>query len=536
MKVFISWSGDISHQVANVLHEWLPFVIQSLEPYVSSEDIDKGARWFPEISKELEDSSYGILCITKDNPDAAWLNFEAGALSKSVDRSRVAPFLFGIERSEIKEGPIAQFQSTTFDEADVKKLVRSLNTAADAPLSENRLNHTFETWWPKLKSQLDEIEGASNSQGRDAKTSFQTAQQIEEVKNLVKELSENVASFQGDSSASPIARAIAAAVRLQQQGKIEEAVEKWRSIANIAGEEDRQLQARAWFSIGYLREEGDDLEAVIDAYTTAIQMNPDSAAAYTNRGVAKARLSQYAAAVVDFDQAIRLKPEYALAYSNRGSAKSELSQHAAAVVDFDQAIRLEPEYALAYYNRGKVKNDLGQYAAAVVDFDQAIRLKPDLVEAYDSCGVAKSKLGQHAAAVADFDQAIRLKPDNAVAYNNRGIAKNDLGQHAAAVADFDQAIRLEPDNAVVYNNRGEVNETIGQYQAALADFDRVIELAPDNAEAYHHRAITKKNLGHINEAREDCQKALDLAQEADNEGLVTTVQSTLSQFDNNEEP
>lgn len=41
MKVFISWSGNKSHKVAMIFREWLPSVIQSLEPYVSSEDIDK---------------------------------------------------------------------------------------------------------------------------------------------------------------------------------------------------------------------------------------------------------------------------------------------------------------------------------------------------------------------------------------------------------------------------------------------------------------------------------------------------------------
>ena len=106
MKVFLSWSGDISHKVAVALRDWLPSVIQSLEPYVSSEDIDKGARWSTDIAKELEKSSYGILCITKDNVDAPWLNFEAGALSKSVEKSRVSPFLFGLKRSDVKPGPL----------------------------------------------------------------------------------------------------------------------------------------------------------------------------------------------------------------------------------------------------------------------------------------------------------------------------------------------------------------------------------------------------------------------------------------------
>ena len=125
MKVFISWSGNKSHRVALVFREWLPSVIQSLEPYVSSEDIDKGARWSSDIAKELENSTFGILCVTKENLNAPWLSFEAGALSKTMDKSFVTPFLFDIKRAEVN-GPILQFQSTIFDKEDIKKLLQTL--------------------------------------------------------------------------------------------------------------------------------------------------------------------------------------------------------------------------------------------------------------------------------------------------------------------------------------------------------------------------------------------------------------------------
>jgi hypothetical protein len=157
MKVFISWSGPISHRVAVALYDWLPAVLQAVAPYVSSEDIDKGARWNTDISKELENASFGILCITPENVEAPWLNFEAGALSKSLDRGRVAPLLFKVERTAIT-GPLLQFQSTLLDTDDVRKLVKSLNVAlGDQALEESRLDEVFDVWWPHLEEVLSLI-------------------------------------------------------------------------------------------------------------------------------------------------------------------------------------------------------------------------------------------------------------------------------------------------------------------------------------------------------------------------------------------
>src|ERR1700744_3338928 len=151
MKIFLSWSGDLSHKVACSFKDWLPSVIQEIEPYVSSEDIDKGARWSTDIAKELENSTFGILCVTRENIKAPWLSFEAGALSKTMDKAFVSPFLFDIKRSEV-DGPILQFQSTVFQKEDIKKLVNTLNKACgEGSIADGRLDKTFEVWYPTLE-------------------------------------------------------------------------------------------------------------------------------------------------------------------------------------------------------------------------------------------------------------------------------------------------------------------------------------------------------------------------------------------------
>lgn len=184
MKVFLSWSGHKSHQVALVLRDWLPSVIQSLTPYVSSEDIDKGARWSTDIAKELEDSTFGILCVTKDNLEAPWLLFEAGALSKMMDKSSVCPFIFDLKRAEVK-GPILQFQSTIFDKDDVKKLLLTLNKACgDAGLKEESLSKIFDVWWPNLEESLEAIKGEPSEEEKTSTDKNFRNEMLEEILEL----------------------------------------------------------------------------------------------------------------------------------------------------------------------------------------------------------------------------------------------------------------------------------------------------------------------------------------------------------------
>jgi hypothetical protein len=167
MKIFLSWSGDLSHKIACELREWLPSVLQYAKPYVSSQDIDKGARWSTDIAKELHESSYGILCITKENIEAPWINFEAGALSKTLEKSFVSPFLFDIKRSEV-QGPLLQFQSTICDKEDVHKLVTTINGHAtdSEKLSATGVAKSFEVWWPQLEKALSKLQEEAPDQGK----------------------------------------------------------------------------------------------------------------------------------------------------------------------------------------------------------------------------------------------------------------------------------------------------------------------------------------------------------------------------------
>ena len=188
MKVFLSWSGNLSHQVALELREWLPSVIQSISPYVSSEDIDKGTRWSTDIAKELEDSAYGIICVTMDNLGAPWINFEAGALSKIIDKSNVSPLLVNIKKSDV-QGPLVQFQLTILEKADVLKLLHSINNRAleGERLKDAQLNKSFEAWWPQLETSMSTLIAKFPPEGKaTAKPQDKNAGILEELLELAR--------------------------------------------------------------------------------------------------------------------------------------------------------------------------------------------------------------------------------------------------------------------------------------------------------------------------------------------------------------
>jgi TIR domain len=157
MKIFLSWSGRRSRAVAEALYDWLPKVIQRVDLWLSAANIDKGSRWESEIAVNLEKSNYGIICLTPENTNAEWILFEAGALSKKLEKSSVAPYLFGFENIELR-GPLARFQATMADKADTKKLVASINKAVGrGKLPDGALDTIFERWWPDLEAKLKTI-------------------------------------------------------------------------------------------------------------------------------------------------------------------------------------------------------------------------------------------------------------------------------------------------------------------------------------------------------------------------------------------
>jgi hypothetical protein len=230
VKLFICWAGELSRKIALILYDWIPAVIPSITPWISSEDIRKGTRWSAELSKELEGSYFGIICLVPDNLMEPWLLFEAGALSKSVEGSRVFPLLFGVGPSQLP-GPLQQFQATIFEKEDVRKLMQSLNEQFGQPsVPPEQLTRFFNHSWLSLEAQvaalLKEITSFPSKAVNGTPAAADAAAISKEALTILKLMSEGPnETFSAESLSAvlqlPVAKAQYHLDVLQEQGYIE---------------------------------------------------------------------------------------------------------------------------------------------------------------------------------------------------------------------------------------------------------------------------------------------------------------------------
>jgi hypothetical protein len=153
--VFISWSGETSRRVALHLRDWLPGVVPGLVPWMSESDIPAGSVWARELADRLAGIRFGLVCVTKQNVDSAWMLFESGALSNrlvdGLEKGLVCPYLIDVDR-EALPSPLSQFQPKRANRAGTWDVVRALSDAlAVGAVPGDDLERRFLDGWPQLE-------------------------------------------------------------------------------------------------------------------------------------------------------------------------------------------------------------------------------------------------------------------------------------------------------------------------------------------------------------------------------------------------
>lgn len=101
--------------------------------------------------------------------------------------------------------------------------------------------------------------------------------------------------------------------------------------------------ARTYIEEGKQSFAAGDFVAAVEAFSRAIEVDPQNAEAYYQRGWARAHIGDVEGELADWSKAVELDPQRAAAYADRAAARVALGDVHGALADWLQAIHLEPE-------------------------------------------------------------------------------------------------------------------------------------------------------------------------------------------------
>jgi len=159
--------------------------------------------------------------------------------------------------------------------------------------------------------------------------------------------------------------------------------------------------------IGHCKYDQNLYDEAINYYTKYLDKEP-TAKVYFYRAEAKMKKEAYSEAIKDIDQAIELDPENANYYRERGYCNYLLSLDHQALKDFNKAIELNPEDAENYLYRSDVYYELKNYDASIEDLNKAISIDATDPEFYYYRAEAYIELNDFETACTDVATAMVL--------------------------------------------------------------------------------------------------------------------------------
>lgn len=179
-------------------------------------------------------------------------------------------------------------------------------------------------------------------------------------------------------------------------------------------------------------------------------------------GIAYYKAKSYTRALLTCEQVIQLDPNDALGYYNKGLTLAKLKRYEEALDAYDHAIRLDPYVTRVYTNKGNALAHLKRYQEALATFEQALQLDPSNKVTRRNVNITKGrmfvakgdnffKLKRYKEAFDAYKQALQFDQTNEAVYSHRGKALLDegiglfeLGRFNEAYFAFESAVLFGP--------------------------------------------------------------------------------------------
>jgi tetratricopeptide (TPR) repeat protein len=307
------------------------------------------------------------------------------------------------------------------------------------------------------------------------------------------------------AGASPLPRAIGAALELASKGAYEQAIR-----ALEAGGPAVAAHPLARNLLGNIYLQQDRPREALRAFDAAAKAAPRFPEAHCNRGVVLERLGRHEEALAAYERALAIRSAYPLAQFNRANLLQLRGESDAAIAGYDAAIAGQPNFPESYHARGRAFLATGRPLDALANFDRAIAQRPAYREAL--LGKAQALLALHRGSETLMIAEVLLakNPSDGDALSLKATALGSLRRFAEELAALATIIELEPGNVAARARKSGALRQLKRIEEALAAADEALGLSAASHEAHLARALALGELGRFEEGLEELQRAEEL--------------------------
>lgn len=183
-----------------------------------------------------------------------------------------------------------------------------------------------------------------------------------------------------------------------------------QAAANAPGGEADLL--RKDFAAAVELQNAGKVDETIAAYKAILEKNPDVPEVHLNLGTMYTAKKDTAAAEAAFQKALELRPGYADAAASLARLYQSMGQPDKAMAIMDQTASANPQDAKAQFSRGLVLMNGGKTEDAAKAFEAAATVDPTMADAFYWLGSQLLNLGKNAEAITAYEKYLALNPGN----------------------------------------------------------------------------------------------------------------------------
>lgn len=299
----------------------------------------------------------------------------------------------------------------------------------------------------------------------------------------------------------------------------------------------------AWYvALGQIETERENLEQARRYYIVAVQLHPDTTAAYNNLGHVLLKLKRIDEADAVFREALAQDETLASAAFGRGEVAIKRGQLDVARRFYEHAVQQAPEEPIFHKSLADVLRDIGNVEEAeaaearyrrtlaerylrqahwfieqrrlqhaLEPLKKALETDETFVPALKDYAYVQMQLGELVSAKQIYQRVLTIEPTSRQALLHLGMIEGKFGERQAAAARYLVLIKHEPDYMDAYVQLANLHEMSGDLAAAEQAFTMGIQHEPGWAPGYLWRGKIYQKQGASDTAETDFRRAIQLA-------------------------